>query len=324
MPQSVYQSGEKANVSAIVRQVYRDQAEALLRLARRVEDDNFERAVSVVMAAKGRLIICGVGKSGIIGRKMAATLASTGTPTFFVHPTEAFHGDLGMITPDDVVLLISYSGETEEVLKLIPSLKRQGVVTISMTGKPASTLARNTDVHLDVSCEREVCPHNLAPTTSTTTTIATGDALAVALMLKRNFQPQDFARFHPGGSLGKRLLTRVQDVMHTDPLPVVSPQANFQAVVHEITRGRLGLVVVVDQGKVVGLITDGDLRRGIEGASDINALTADDLMTREPVTVTPEVMFAEAEQSMRNAKVKSLVVCGVQGECVGVVEIYDV
>lgn len=287
-------------------------------------DAGFEKAVEIILAARGRVIVAGMGKSGIIGQKIAATLASTGTPSFFVHPGEAFHGDLGMIKPIDVMLLISNSGETEEVVRLLPFMQHQENRIIAMTGNGNSTLAHNADVVLDVFVEREACNNNLAPTSSTTATLVMGDALAVALSEKRNFRPEDFARFHPGGSLGRKLLTRVADIMRKDSLPVCPPQANFRAIVNEIGAGRLGLVLVMEGEVLHGIITDGDVRRAFDRFDDITAVTAEMIMTRAPKTVRDDKRFAEAEQEMLDKKINSLVVTGEDGKVVGVLQIYDV
>ena len=305
------------------RQTIRNEIEALEAMMGRL-DSNFEKAVDIIMEARGRVIVAGMGKSGIIGQKIAATLASTGTPSFFVHPGEAFHGDLGMIKPIDVVLLLSNSGETEEVVRLLPFMQHQENRIIAMTGNPASTLARNAHVVLDVFVEREACNNNLAPTSSTTATLVMGDALAIALSEKRNFRPEDFARFHPGGSLGRKLLTRVRDIMRHDNLPVCKSDANFRSIINEIGAGRLGLVLVMEDDKLCGIITDGDVRRAFDRFEDITAVTADMIMTRTPKTIADDKRFAEAEQDMLNKKINSLVVTNAEGKVVGVLQIYDV
>ncbi len=283
----------------------------------------FEQAIEVLLNMRGRVVVVGMGKSGIIGQKIAATLASTGTPAFFVHPGEAFHGDLGMIRPIDVALLISNSGETEEVLRILPFLQHQANQVIAMTGNPTSTLARHANVVLNVGVSREACENNLAPTSSTTCTLVMGDALAVALSNQKNFQPEDFARFHPGGSLGRKLLTRVADVMHKENLPICRPDSRFRDVVQAITRGRLGLTLVMKDGELVGLITDGDVRRAFDREGDFRSLQAQDIMTRNPKTVAPDVRFAEAEDEMRANKINALVVRNAEGAAVGVLQIYD-
>ena len=305
------------------RQTIRNEIEALEAMMGRL-DSNFEKAVDIIMEARGRVIVAGMGKSGIIGQKIAATLASTGTPSFFVHPGEAFHGDLGMIKPIDVVLLLSNSGETEEVVRLLPFMQHQENRIIAMTGNPASTLARNAHVVLDVFVEREACNNNLAPTSSTTATLVMGDALAIALSEKRNFRPEDFARFHPGGSLGRKLLTRVRDIMRHDNLPVCKSDATFRSIINEIGAGRLGLVLVMEDDKLCGIITDGDVRRAFDRFEDITAVTADMIMTRTPKTIADDKRFAEAEQDMLNKKINSLVVTNAEGKVVGVLQIYDV
>ena len=271
----------------------------------------------------GRVVVVGMGKSGIIGQKIAATMASTGTPAFFVHPGEAFHGDLGMIKPIDVALLISNSGETEEIIRILPFLQYQQNRIIAMTGAPKSSLGRNAHVVLDVGVEREACNNNLAPTSSTTCTLVMGDALAMVLAAERDFQPEDFARFHPGGSLGRRLLTRVADVMNKDKLPICTPDASFKQVVHSINRGYLGLTLVMQDNVLEGIITDGDIRRAFDRDTDFTILCAQDIMSRTPKTVTPDMRFAEAEAYMRAEKVGSLVVQDDNNEVVGILRIYD-
>ena len=286
--------------------------------------DGFQKAVELILSCKGRTVVCGMGKSGLIGQKMVATFASTGTPSFFLHPAEAFHGDLGMLKPIDVVILISYSGETEEVVKVIPSLKSFGNPIIAMTGNGNSTLARHADVWLDISVVREVCPNNLAPTTSTLATMAMGDALAVALIEAIQFKPMDFARYHPGGSLGRKLLTRVRDVMHS-PAPQVTPQTSFHDCLLVMTQSRLGLALVVDDaGQLVGIVTDGDLRRALlENPSVVNGTVAG-VMTASPHTIRADAQFSEAEAYMHDNKIRALAVTDEKGEAVvGVVEIFD-
>jgi arabinose-5-phosphate isomerase len=282
----------------------------------------FQRAVELILACPGRVVICGMGKSGLIGKKFAATFASTGTPSFFLHPGEAFHGDLGMLKPSDVVILISYSGETEEVIKLIPSLNAFGNIIIAMAGNGKSTLAKNSDVFLDVSVEREVCPNNLAPTTSTLATMAMGDALAVALIKARNFQPMDFARFHPGGSLGRRLLTRVRDVMRTN-LPRVAPDSSVRECLFTMTSGRMGLALIMKETKLEGIITDGDLRRALLKDPQMLEKPVSVFMTRSPVTIDAETNLAQAEAFMLERKVRALVVTEGGEKVCGVMEIFD-
>ena len=298
------------------------EAEAIGAMAARL-DAAFEAAIQTILSMQGRVVVVGMGKSGIIGQKIAATMASTGTPAFFVHPGEAFHGDLGMIKPIDVALLISNSGETEEIIRILPFLQYQQNRIIAMTGAPKSSLGRNAHVVLDVGVEREACNNNLAPTSSTTCTLVMGDALAMVLAAERDFQPEDFARFHPGGSLGRRLLTRVADVMNKDKLPICTPDASFKQVVHSINRGYLGLTLVMQDNVLEGIITDGDIRRAFDRDTDFTILCAQDIMSRTPKTVTPDMRFAEAEAYMRAEKVGSLVVQDDNNEVVGILRIYD-
>jgi len=305
----------------IGREVFEVQAEALRATAEKLSQE-FDQAVDMILSTSGRVIVSGMGKSGIIGNKIAATLASTGTPSFSVHPAEAYHGDLGMFTADDVAILISYSGETEEVIRLVPSLRHFGVKIIALVGNPESTLGRNSDLVLDVSVEREACPNNLAPTTSTTVTLAMGDALAVALIERRQFKPHDFAVFHPGGSLGRRLLTRVKDVMHTD-LPICTSRDSMKEVIMTASQAGLGLAVVVDDGEIKGIITDGDLRRALFNHDSLDGLTAESVMTRSPMLINENEMFADAENIMLKASITSLLVVSEQGALSGVLKLQD-
>ena len=297
------------------------EVEALQAMSNRL-DEGFQRAVEIILSTRGRVVVIGMGKSGLIGQKIVATLASTGTPSFFVHPGEAFHGDLGMIKPIDVALLISNSGETEEVIRLLPFLQYQQNKIIAMTGRPDSTMGKHADVVLDVSVEREACNNNFAPTSSTTATLVMGDALAVALSVERGFQPEDFARFHPGGSLGRKLLTRVADVMYKDNLPICAKDDTFSDVVHVINRGRLGLALVMEGQELKGLITDGDVRRAFDEYDNLTDVKAFTIATKYPKTISPESKFSEAELLMKNSKVNSLVV--MEGYLVkGVVQIFE-
>ncbi|MCC4273346.1 MAG: KpsF/GutQ family sugar-phosphate isomerase [Marinomonas sp.] len=299
------------------------QAQALMGLADRV-DTQFSQAVTMMLNTKGRVIICGMGKSGIVGKKIAATLASTGTPSFFMHPGEAFHGDLGMVQQDDLLILISYSGETEEVIRLLPSLQSFGNQSIAIVGNSASTLGQHCDCVLDIAIDREVCPNNLAPTTSTTMTIAMGDALAVALMQCRDFQPQDFARFHPGGSLGRKLLTRVRDLMHKDNLPFCSPETSLQDAIAVMTQGRKGVVLIKEGERLAGIFTDGDLRRAmLKDAAGMLSKTMSELMTANPKTISQDTMIVEAEERMLRDKITLLVAVDDNKNVVGLLEIYD-
>lgn len=288
-------------------EVFKIEAAAITKLSDKLTED-FTKAVSHILDTQGRVIICGMGKSGIIGKKIAATLASTGTPSFFMHPGEAFHGDLGMVTRQDIFVAISNSGETDEVLKLIPFLKDNENYLISMTGNPGSSLAKASDAHLNTGVDEEACPLQLAPTASTTATLAMGDALAVTLMKARNFQPENFARFHPGGSLGRRLLSRVEDEMYKDELPLVTKDTLALDVIQAMNAGRLGLAIVSDVANL-GMITDGDIRRAIEQfQSNIFSKTAEDFMSVNPVTVAEGTRIEDALQLMDNKQITSLLV----------------
>jgi arabinose-5-phosphate isomerase len=312
-----------AELAVVIRDALTQQGQALLKLADEIDPAAYQKALALMYACSGHVIICGMGKSGHVGRKLSATLASTGTPSFFLHPAEAFHGDLGMITPNDVVILISNSGETDEILKVIPSLKSFGNKIISMTGGLDSTMARNSDVTLGILMDHEACPNNLAPTTSTTLTMAIGDALAIALMRIRDFQPQDFARYHPGGSLGRRLLTRVRDVMQPE-VPTVHQHAEFRQVISTMTHGRQGMAAVVDDaGKLVGIITDGDLRRALEKFTEFSDKVAADMMTAHPITVSPEMMLADAEALMNQKRISCLIVADPATQPLGLIRIFD-
>ena len=304
------------------RGVIATEIEALQQMSSRLNGD-FENAIDTILNTQGRVVVVGMGKSGIVGKKIAATLASTGTPSFSVHPGEAFHGDLGMIRPIDVALMISNSGETEELIRLLPFLQYQKNLVIAMTGKTTSTLARNADVTLDISAPHEACNNNLAPTSSTTATIAMGDALAVVLSTARGFQPEDFARFHPGGSLGRKLLTRISDVMHSRALPFCAHDSRFREVIQVITRGRLGLAIVMDRGKLCGVITDGDIRRAFENESASSAFTAADIMTKTPKTIKQSERLVVAEELMREEKIKELIVVDDDEQVAGVLQIFD-
>lgn len=308
----------------IAKEVLKTQAQALVSTSELL-NESFDDAIEIILSTQGRVVISGMGKSGIIGKKIAATLASTGTPSFFVHPGEAYHGDLGMFKPGDVAILISYSGETDEVIRLIPSLKLFKMSIIAMTGDSNSTLAKNSDTVLNIMVDREVCPNNLAPTTSTTVTLAVGDAVAVSLMQRNNFQPQDFARFHPGGSLGRRLLTKVKNVMITG-VPVVNSELNLRDVIVSITEGGLGLTVVLNKNKVEGLITDGDLRRALfnnKNNIDLLAISASEIMTKSPIKIKDSEMLVDAENIMHDKKITSLLVVNEQDDFLGVVKIQD-
>lgn len=295
---------------------------------RRMEEtlgDEFATAVELILACRGKCIITGMGKSGLVGRKIAATLASTGTPSFFLHPGEAFHGDLGMISPDDVIVALSYSGETDEILKIVPFIHTNGNKLISMTGNPESALAKHSDVHLDVGVKEEACILHLAPTTSTTAQIAMGDALAVSLMRMRSFTSVDFARLHPGGSLGRRLLMTVGNVMRSHDLPVVAPDCPATEMIHAISKGGLGLIVVCDGERIEGVVTDGDVRRAMEQRrADFFGIVASDIATPHPKTIAASEKLIEAEKMMTRNKVTSLLVTDDLGKLQGVIQIYDI
>jgi len=311
-------------VLRLARETFDIEASALSGLAARL-DAVFVQAVQRVLQTTGRVVVMGMGKSGHIGRKIAATLASTGTPAFFVHPAEASHGDLGMVTADDLVLAISNSGESGELTALLPVLKRLGVPLIAMTGGAQSTLARHADLTLDCSVAREACPLNLAPTASTTAQLAMGDALAVALLDARGFRPEDFARSHPGGALGRKLLTHVSDVMRTgDAVPRVVPEASFSVLMREMSAKGLGAAAVVDgAGQVLGIFTDGDLRRRIEAGADLRTATAAQVMHASPRRIAPDALAVNAAEMMETHGITSVLVVGAHGTLEGVVHIRD-
>lgn len=289
------------------------------RLKQRLSDE-FNQAVELMLHCKGRVVVAGIGKSGLVGKKMVATFASTGTPSFFLHPTEAFHGDLGMLKPIDVVILISNSGETDDVNKLIPSLKSFGNKIIAITGNPHSTLGKYADVVLNIHVEREACPNNLAPTTSTLVTMALGDALAIALINARDFRAEDFARFHPGGSLGRKLLCRVRDVMNPN-VPVAEPSATFSECLSVMNEGRMGVAVIMQAGELCGIITDGDIRRTLAkfGAESLNK-TAEQIMSRSPKTIADSTFLGKAEEMMKALHIHSLVALDEHGKVSGLME----
>jgi arabinose-5-phosphate isomerase len=311
------------NIKNIVKEVFEIESKEIANLSNLLTED-FENAVDAVINSKGKFIICGMGKSGLIGKKIAATLASTGTPSFFLHPGEAYHGDLGMIEKQDVVLLISNSGETDEVLKVIPFLKSQGNITISMSGNPSSTLAKNTTYHLNIAVQKEACPLQLAPTSSTTATLVMGDAIAIALMKLRGFKDKDFAQFHPGGSLGRRLLTTVESVMKNENLPICNEADSIKNIIHTITDGKCGLVVVVENGTIKGVITDGDIRRAMENNEErFFSLKAIDLMSNTPKTISKDEKLTTASELMNSSKVNSLLVIDETNSLIGIVQMYD-
>ena len=308
----------------LARQVLHIEADAVLALVDRIDGD-FMQALLLILNCHGRVIVSGMGKSGHVGRKIASTLASTGTPAFFVHPAEASHGDLGMITRDDVLIALSNSGESAELLAILPSIKRQGARLISMTGNAQSSLAIEADVHLDAAVAQEACPLNLAPTASTTAALALGDALAVALLDSRGFGPEDFARSHPGGSLGRRLLTHVRDVMRVgSAIPTVLAGTSLPDAIREMSRGGIGMTVVLSpERRVIGVVTDGDLRRAFAMNLDLRTLSASDIMGREPRLIGPDRLAVEAVEMMEQHKINQLPVVDGMGIVVGALNMHD-
>ena len=313
-----------ARALKLAREVIEIEAEGVMGLIERL-DDGFVRAHAAILRCKGRVVVRGMGKSGHIGSKIAATLASTGTPAFFMHPAEASHGDLGMITGEDVVIALSNSGETSEIAVILPALKRRGVTIIAMTGNPESTLAREADIHLNAGVEKEACPLNLAPTTSTTAALALGDALAVALLDARGFRPEDFATHHPGGALGRRLLVHVEDIMRTgDDLPMVHRDARLSDALMEMSKKGLGMTAVVDDDMhVLGVFTDGDLRRSLKNNIDLRTTPIESVMTRNPRTIGPRRLAAEAAQMMQAQKVLVMLVADDEKRLVGAFNMHE-
>lgn len=304
-------------------QCIKDEAEATLGLLGQI-DESFEKAVDMMYHCHGKIIVTGVGKSGHIGAKIAATLSSTGTPAFYINPLDVYHGDLGVMTSDDVVLALSNSGQTDELLRFIPMLLHMNIPIIGMSANPKSLLAKYSTVHLKVKVEKEACPLNLAPTSSTTAALVMGDALAVALMQVRNFKPRDFAQFHPGGELGKRLLTTAADVMRIENMPIIPKETNLGDAIIEVSRGKLGLGVSVDNGRVVGLITDGDIRRAMEKwQSNFFNKTVEDIMTRNPKTVSPSTKIADIQKIMHKYKIHTVLVVDEKMGLCGIVDHYS-
>ena len=301
----------------------REEAQALLDLIPQL-DENFERAVDLIYHCRGKVIVSRAGKSGNIGAKIAATLSSTGTPAFFINPLDAYHGDLGVMTSDDVVLALSNSGHTDELLRFVPMLLHMNVPIIGMSRNPNSLLAKYSTVHIQVKVDHEACPLNLAPTSSTTAVLAMGDALAVALMQVRDFRPRDFAQFHPGGELGKRLLTTAEDVMRTDDLPIISQDMHLGEAIIEVSKGKLGLGISLDdKGRVIGILTDGDIRRAMERWQEqFFNRTVSDIMTRNPKIVTPQTKVTEIQRVMHLHKIHSVLVCNKQNKLLGIVDSY--
>ena len=314
---------DREGALALAREVLALESQAVAALATRIDDD-FLRAVALLLDCRGRAVVSGVGKSGHIGRKLAATLASTGTPALFVHAAEAAHGDLGMITRNDVLIALSYSGEAAELLTILPVIKREGTPLIALTGNPASSLARHADVHLNVQVEKEACPLNLAPTASTTAMLAMGDALAIACLDARGFGAADFARSHPGGALGRRLLTRVADIMRTgEALPTVPLSASVLEAVAEISRKRLGMTAVLDErGAVAGIFTEGDLRRLIERVGDVRSVTLRDVISASPLSVPSSMLAAEAARIL-DASLRNQLLVIDDGTLVGALHMHD-
>jgi arabinose-5-phosphate isomerase len=327
-PPKAFDAQSAQRALELARETLQIEADALLALKGRVTDnpdDAFARAVGLLLQCTGRVVVSGIGKSGHVARKIAATLASTGTPALFVHAAEALHGDLGMITESDALIAISYSGEATEFLSIIPIVKRMGAKLIAMTGNPASSLAKLADVHLNCRVDKEACPLNLAPTASTTATLALGDALAVALLELRGFKEEDFARSHPGGALGRRLLTHVRDVMRTgDAIPAVTADVTLSAALLEITRKGMAMTAIVDEHRrAIGIFTDGDLRRLLEKAHDLSKLTIAEVMHANPRTVGPDQLAVDAVQVMEEFRINQLLVADADGTLVGALHIHD-
>ncbi|MDC7708806.1 KpsF/GutQ family sugar-phosphate isomerase [Vogesella indigofera] len=315
---------QKQSCLALARDVLAIEAAAITRLASRL-DDSFSAAVALILACEGRVVVSGMGKSGHIGNKIAATLASTGTPAFFMHPAEAAHGDLGMLTERDILLALSNSGESDELLALLPALKRKGVPIIALTGRPQSTLATEASIHLDAGVEKEACPLGLAPTASTTAALALGDALAVALLDARDFKPEDFALSHPGGSLGRKLLVHISDLMHGgEALPRVISGSSLKDALLEMTRKGLGMTAVcAADGQLLGIFTDGDLRRTLDKSLDLAGLCIDDVMARQPRTIESHRLATEAANEMEHHKINGLLVTDRAGNLVGALNMHD-
>ncbi len=303
-------------------QCLKDEAEAIRNLTLQL-DENFEKAVEMIYSCHGKVIVTGVGKSGNVGAKIAATLASTGTPAFFINPLDVYHGDLGVMTSDDVVLALSNSGQTDELLRFIPMVLHMNVPIISMTSNPDSLLAKYSNAHIKVWVEHEACPLNLAPTSSTTAALAMGDALAVALMTVRDFKPRDFAQFHPGGELGRKLLTTAEDVMRTEDLPIISKDMNLGEAIIHVSKGKLGLGVSLEGNQVIGLITDGDIRRAMEKwQAEFFNKTVSDIMTRNPKQVSPKTKISEIQKIMHEHKIHNVLVVDKENHLMGVVDSY--
>lgn len=311
-------------ICEIGRTVIKTEAEMINKLADRIGED-FARACQTLINCSGRIVVIGVGKSGHISKKIAATLASTGSPAFFIHPSEAKHGDMGMITKQDVIIAISYSGESEEMVTLLPHFKRLNIPLIALTGKTQSSLAKAATVHLDVSVDKEACPLGLAPTSSTTAALVMGDALAMALLEKRGFTANDFAMSHPGGSLGRKLLLRVNDIMHRHlGIPIVKKSASLKEALVEMTQKKLGMTTVInDEGKLIGIFTDGDVRRALDNNTNINTTNIESIMSKNPKTISADMLAAEALNLMETHKITALVITNEQHEPHGIIHIHD-
>ena len=308
----------------VAKDALQTEADALMRIKHDLGEE-FVRTVETILGSNGKVIMTGMGKSGLVAKKIAATLASTGTPSFYMHPGEAFHGDLGMISKGDIVIALSYSGETDEVLKIVPFIHDNGNILISMTGNCNSSLAKNSDIHLDVKVEREACILHLAPTTSTTAQLAMGDALACSLMKMRNFTSMDYARLHPGGSLGRRLLMTVGNVMHRTEIPVVDENCSATEMIQRISQGGLGLIVICKDEQILGIVTDGDVRRAMESRqAEFFNIHPMDIASQNPKMIRPEEKLIEAEKMMTHNKINSLLVVDENKHLVGVIQIYDI
>jgi len=310
------------NTLKIAKEVFKTEAQAILNLQTNLNSD-FDKAIHSILQTSGKVIISGMGKSGLIGKKISATLSSTGTPSFFLHPAEAYHGDLGVIEKNDILILLSNSGETDEILKILPFLHSQQNITISMTNNANSTLAKNTNYHLNISVQKEACPLELAPTSSTTATLVMGDALAVTLMKMRDFQDMDFAKFHPGGNLGRRLITKVRDIAKTEKLPICKKSDDIRIVISKISGGTFGLVVILENQEICGIITDGDIRRAMENpTNNFFQIQAKEIMTKNPKTINPNSKLADAEDLMNRNRINSLLVSD-NNKLFGIIQLYN-
>lgn len=315
---------EPLNIKEFAERCISDEAQALLDLIPQL-DENFDKVVELIFRCDGHVVVTGVGKSGHIGAKIAATLASTGTPSIFINPLDAMHGDLGMIMPNDVVLMISNSGNTDELLRIIASLEERKIPVVAMTGNPESLIAQHSNYHIAVQVNREACPLNLAPTSSTTAALAMGDALACTLMEIRKFKANDFAMFHPGGSLGRKLLTRVKDVMYTENLPILPPEMKLSEAIILISNGKLGLGIVMNGNEILGIITDGDIRRAVEGAqSNFFSLHVCDIMTKNPKIINPDAKLTQIQAMFRKHKIHSLLVVDENNHLAGIVDYFAI